>query len=61
MGVQLQIVNASNSREIDLAFATFARERSDALFVSPDSSNSASAGSSPAASMILIRTYLKIA
>ena len=36
MGVQLQIINASNSREIDAAFATFARERPDALFVGPD-------------------------
>jgi putative tryptophan/tyrosine transport system substrate-binding protein len=36
MGVQLQIINAGNSREIDAAFATFARERPDALFVSPD-------------------------
>jgi len=36
MGVQLQIINASNSREIDAAFATFARERPHALFVSPD-------------------------
>jgi len=34
--VQLQILNASSSREIDAAFATLARERADALFVGPD-------------------------
>jgi putative tryptophan/tyrosine transport system substrate-binding protein len=33
IGLQLQILNASTSREIDAAFATIARERSDALFV----------------------------
>jgi putative ABC transport system substrate-binding protein len=37
MGLQIQIFNASTSREIDAAFATFVRERHDALFVSPDS------------------------
>jgi putative ABC transport system substrate-binding protein len=36
MGLQIQIFNASTSREIDAAFATFARERPDALFVGPD-------------------------
>jgi putative ABC transport system substrate-binding protein len=36
MGLQIQICNASTSREIDAAFATFLRERPDALFVSPD-------------------------
>ena len=36
MGLQIQVVNASNSREIDAAFENFARERPDALFVSPD-------------------------
>jgi putative ABC transport system substrate-binding protein len=36
MGLQIQIINTSNSREIDAAFATFAHERPDALFVSPD-------------------------
>ena len=35
MGLQIQIFNASTSREINAAFATFARERPDALFVSP--------------------------
>jgi ABC-type uncharacterized transport system substrate-binding protein len=33
MGLQTQVVNASTSGEIDAAFATFARERPDALFV----------------------------
>jgi ABC-type uncharacterized transport system substrate-binding protein len=36
MGMQIQILNASTSREIDAAFATFARERADALFVGTD-------------------------
>ena len=35
MGVQTQVFNASNSAEINVAFATLARERSDALFVGP--------------------------
>jgi putative ABC transport system substrate-binding protein len=34
MGLQIQIVNANTSREIDAAFATFVGERPDALFVS---------------------------
>jgi putative ABC transport system substrate-binding protein len=34
MGLQIQVFNASTSREIDAAFATFVRERPDALFVS---------------------------
>ena len=33
MGLQIQILKASTSREIDAAFATFVRERPDALFV----------------------------
>src|SRR5262245_18929089 len=33
MGLQIQVVNADTSREIDAAFATFGRERPDALFV----------------------------
>jgi putative ABC transport system substrate-binding protein len=33
MGLQIQIVRANTSREIDAAFATFVRERPDALFV----------------------------
>jgi len=36
MGLQLQILNASSSREIDAAFAALAGERADALFVGPD-------------------------
>jgi putative ABC transport system substrate-binding protein len=37
IGLQIQLVlNASTSREIDEAFATIARERSDALFVAAD-------------------------
>ena len=36
MGLQIQVLNASTSREIDAAFATFVRERPDALFVSND-------------------------
>jgi hypothetical protein len=31
-----QVLNASTSREIEAAFATFVRERPDALFVSQD-------------------------
>jgi putative ABC transport system substrate-binding protein len=33
MGLQIQILKASTSREIEAAFATFLRERPDALFV----------------------------
>jgi putative tryptophan/tyrosine transport system substrate-binding protein len=33
MGLQIQLLNASTSREIDAAFATFVSERPDALFV----------------------------
>jgi putative ABC transport system substrate-binding protein len=33
MGLQLKVFNASTSREIDAAFASFERERPDALFV----------------------------
>jgi putative ABC transport system substrate-binding protein len=36
MGLQIQAVRASTSREIDAAFATFVRERPDALFVPGD-------------------------
>ena len=36
MGLQIQVVNASTTPEIDAAFASFARERPDALFVSTD-------------------------
>ena len=33
MGLQIQVLNASNSREINAAFASFVRERPDALYV----------------------------
>jgi putative tryptophan/tyrosine transport system substrate-binding protein len=36
LALQIQIVNASTSHEIDVAFAALARERPDALFVAPD-------------------------
>jgi len=35
-GLQIQILNASTSREIEAAFATLVRDRADALFVGPD-------------------------
>jgi putative ABC transport system substrate-binding protein len=35
-GLQVQVFNASTSREIDAAFARFGRERPDAVFVSLD-------------------------
>jgi putative tryptophan/tyrosine transport system substrate-binding protein len=35
LGLQIQILNATNSREIDAAFAALVRDRADALFVSP--------------------------
>ena len=36
IGLKIQVQNASTSREIDAAFATFVRERPDALFVGID-------------------------
>jgi putative ABC transport system substrate-binding protein len=36
IGLEVQILNASTSREIDAAFATIVRERADALFIAPD-------------------------
>ena len=36
MGLQIQILNVGTSREIETAFATFVRDRPDALFVSLD-------------------------
>jgi putative ABC transport system substrate-binding protein len=36
MGLQIQVLEASTSREIEAAFATFVRERPDALFVGND-------------------------
>ena len=35
-GLQIQVLNASTSREIEAAFATLVRDRADALFVAPD-------------------------
>jgi putative ABC transport system substrate-binding protein len=36
IGLQIQILNATTIGEIDAAFASFARERPDVLFVAPD-------------------------
>ena len=36
LGLQIQVLNASTSREIEAAFATLVRERPDALFIAPD-------------------------
>ena len=36
MGLQIQVISASSSGEINEVFATFVRERPDALFVDPD-------------------------
>jgi ABC-type uncharacterized transport system substrate-binding protein len=36
MGLQIQVLNASTNREINAAFATFERQRADALFVGID-------------------------
>jgi putative ABC transport system substrate-binding protein len=36
IGLQIQILNASTSREIEAAFATMALDHADALFVGPD-------------------------
>jgi len=36
MGLQIQVLEASTSREIDAAYATIVGERLDALFVAPD-------------------------
>jgi putative ABC transport system substrate-binding protein len=38
IGLQIHVLSASTSREIDTAFATLARDRPDALFVLPDAS-----------------------
>ena len=34
--LQIRVLNATNSDEIDAAFATLSRDRPDALFVAPD-------------------------
>jgi len=36
IGLQVQVLTTGTSREIDAAFATFVRERPDALFVGQD-------------------------
>ena len=36
IGLQIQLLNARTSREIDAAFTTLIRDRADALFVGPD-------------------------
>ena len=36
LGLQIQVLNASTSREIEAAFATLVRDRADALFVGAD-------------------------
>jgi putative ABC transport system substrate-binding protein len=36
IGLQMEFLNASTSREIEVAFATLVRDRADALFVAPD-------------------------
>jgi putative ABC transport system substrate-binding protein len=38
-GLQIKVLNASTAREIDAAFASFARERPDALLVGPFSTD----------------------
>jgi putative tryptophan/tyrosine transport system substrate-binding protein len=37
IGLQIQVLNATTSAEIDAAFASLAHDRPDALFVAPDS------------------------
>jgi putative ABC transport system substrate-binding protein len=36
LGLQIQVLNASTNREIEAAFTTMVRDRTDALFVAPD-------------------------
>jgi putative ABC transport system substrate-binding protein len=36
IGLQIQVVNASTSRDIEAAFVTLVRDRADAFFVAPD-------------------------
>jgi putative ABC transport system substrate-binding protein len=36
IGLQIQVLNVSNTREIDAAFSGLGRERPDALFIGPD-------------------------
>src|SRR4029078_1435580 len=37
LGLQIAVLNASTSREIEAAFSTLVADRADALFVAPDS------------------------
>ena len=41
LGLRIRVLNASTSSEIDAAFATFVRDRTDALFVAPERCSSA--------------------
>ena len=36
IGLQIQVLNASTSREIEAAFVTLVRDRADALFIAPE-------------------------
>ncbi len=36
IGLQIQVLNASTSREIEAGFATLVRDRADALYIGPD-------------------------
>jgi ABC-type uncharacterized transport system substrate-binding protein len=36
LGLQIQVLNASTSRDIEAAFATLVRDRADALYIGPD-------------------------
>src|SRR5262249_12632360 len=36
LGLQISVLNARTPREIEAAFATFVRDRADALFLAPD-------------------------
>src|SRR5262249_25976728 len=46
LGLQIQILNASTSREIEAAFTTLARDQTEALFVAPTGSSPAGASNS---------------
>jgi putative tryptophan/tyrosine transport system substrate-binding protein len=49
LGLQIQVLHAGTSREIEAAFATLARDRADALFVAPDVATLAARHAIPAA------------
>jgi putative tryptophan/tyrosine transport system substrate-binding protein len=44
IGLQIQVLKASNTREIDAAFASMAQDRADALFLAPDAFFTSRAG-----------------